>query len=58
MGQSWLMTANAIKELDSLIAMGIIGSERLNIQMKNGQTTYDNKILTHNLCITSPEKQP
>lgn len=53
----WPVMANAIKELDCLEAMGITGSERLNIQMNNGQTTYDNKILTHNLCSTQPRNK-
>ena len=50
-GQGWpVMAGDAIKKLDSLVALGIIGSERLNIQTDNGQTTYDNRILTHKLC--------
>lgn len=43
------LAGDAIKELDSLVALGIIGSERLIIQMKN-VTTYDqNRILIQKL---------
>ena len=43
--------------LASLVATGIIGSERYNIQVNNGQITYDNRILTHILCSSHPRSQ-
>lgn len=52
------LAGDAIKELDSLVALGIIGSERLIIQMNNGQTTYDqNRILIQTLCNSQPRNK-
>lgn len=55
-GHGW-PTGDVIKQLESLVALGIIGSERLNIQANNDQTTYDNRILTHKFCSKQPRNK-
>lgn len=55
-GHGW-PTGDVIKQLESLVALRIIGSERLNIQAKNDQTTYDKRILTHKFCSKQPRNK-